>query len=63
MVASPCTGVCTLDTTTGYCLGCLRSRDEIAAWGSSNDDTRLDILERVLEREAAGHPRVVPEND
>lgn len=63
MVASPCTGVCTLDKTTGYCLGCLRSRDEIAAWGSSSDETRLDILERILEREAAGHLRVVPEND
>ncbi len=63
MVASPCTGVCTLDTTTGYCLGCLRSRDEIAAWGSSSDEVRLDILERIFEREAAGHLRVVPEND
>ncbi|MDY0054892.1 DUF1289 domain-containing protein [Methyloversatilis discipulorum] len=60
MVASPCTGVCTLDRQLGICVGCLRTRDEIACWGSTTDEVRLQILERILEREAQGHRRVAP---
>ncbi|MFZ5456646.1 MAG: DUF1289 domain-containing protein [Pseudomonadota bacterium] len=60
MVASPCTGVCTLDRQLGICVGCLRSRDEIASWGSTTDEVRLQILERIREREAQGHRRVAP---
>lgn len=60
MVASPCTGVCTLDRQLGICVGCLRSRDEIACWGSTTDAVRLRILERIREREAQGHRRVAP---
>ena len=29
---SPCILVCSIDTKTGYCFGCGRTRDEIAAW-------------------------------
>lgn len=31
-VQSPCVGVCSMDDTTGYCLGCYRTLDEIKAW-------------------------------
>lgn len=60
MVASPCTGVCTLDRQLDICVGCLRSRDEIACWGSTTDEVRLQILERIRERETQGHRRVAP---
>ncbi len=33
-VASPCVSRCRLDPGTGRCVGCLRTADEIAAWGS-----------------------------
>jgi predicted Fe-S protein YdhL (DUF1289 family) len=52
--------VCTLDRQLGICVGCLRSRDEIACWGSTTDEVRLQILERIREREAQGHRRVAP---
>ncbi len=29
---SPCILVCSIDMRTGYCFGCGRTRDEIAAW-------------------------------
>jgi uncharacterized protein len=29
---SPCIGICRIDTQRGWCEGCLRTLDEIAAW-------------------------------
>ena len=37
---SPCVGICTLDDTTGYCLGCGRSREEVAQWVAMSEDQR-----------------------
>ena len=37
---SPCTGVCKIDKTSGWCSGCLRSLGEIAHGISSNLLTR-----------------------
>jgi predicted Fe-S protein YdhL (DUF1289 family) len=63
MIESPCTGVCQLHEITAVCLGCLRSRDEIAVWGSTTDTHRLQILQRVRQREAAGHTRIAPSGE
>jgi uncharacterized protein len=60
MIASPCTGVCTMNTAGTTCLGCLRTRDEIACWGSTSDSHRLQILANIQRREASGEPRVAP---
>ena len=49
-VASPCTGVCRLDAATGWCVGCLRSLDEIAACGTLDDAARQQVLDRVAVR-------------
>jgi len=43
-VASPCIEVCTMDARTGWCEGCLRSLDEIAAWGGLDDTGKRRIL-------------------
>ena len=42
--ASPCTKVCVLDAATGLCLGCGRTRDEIAAWGALSEAQRRTIM-------------------
>jgi len=57
---SPCTGVCQLAPETGFCRGCLRSGEEIAAWREAGDEMRLEILERVNARRAAGFKIVKP---
>jgi len=49
-VESPCISVCQLDEETGYCTGCWRTRDEIAAWGKASPETRLQILEKLHAR-------------
>jgi predicted Fe-S protein YdhL (DUF1289 family) len=33
MLASPCIGLCRIDDNSGLCVGCARTRGEIAAWG------------------------------
>ena len=32
MLLSPCVGICRLDDTTGWCLGCARDTNELATW-------------------------------
>jgi len=31
-VASPCVNICRMNAASGYCEGCRRSLEEIAAW-------------------------------
>jgi acyl dehydratase len=49
-VPSPCVDICRMNPETGFCDGCLRTIDEIAAWSSLNDDARRAVLERVESR-------------
>lgn len=51
-IPSPCIGVCTLDAA-GYCVGCLRTGDEIAVWRTLDDAERSRFMDEVLpQREA-----------
>ena len=56
-IASPCIGVCAIDPTSGWCEGCLRTIDEIAAWGALDDRTRREIWKRLPARRAARDAR------
>lgn len=49
-IESPCVGVCVIEDATGLCAGCLRTLDEIALWGSSDEAQRREILARVEAR-------------
>jgi len=49
-VPSPCTSVCRMDPSTGWCEGCLRTIDEIAAWAALSDTDKLVIWDRLAER-------------
>lgn len=51
-IPSPCIDICKLDGTTGFCLGCLRTRDEIRAWKTLSDDARLAVIHERPAREA-----------
>lgn len=60
VVPSPCTDVCRIDAASGWCEGCMRTLDEIAAWGSLDDDGRRAIWQQLplrrAERESAASP-------
>lgn len=49
-VLSPCIGVCVIDAHSGYCQGCLRSLDEIAAWAGASDERRRAIKAALPQR-------------
>lgn len=53
-VASPCTSVCRMDARTGWCEGCLRTLDEIAAWAQLDDADKRVVWRRLDERRASG---------
>lgn len=47
---SPCILVCSIDMKTGYCFGCGRTRDEIAAWLDYTDAERLSVMDALPAR-------------
>ncbi|MBP1846016.1 putative Fe-S protein YdhL (DUF1289 family) [Rhizobium petrolearium] len=47
---SPCILVCSIDMKTGYCFGCGRTRDEIAAWMDYTDMERRTLMEVLPAR-------------
>ncbi len=49
-VPSPCVSVCKLDPVTQHCEGCLRTLDEIAAWGRMDDGSRRDVWQLIRQR-------------
>ena len=49
-VPSPCINVCRMDATTGWCEGCLRTIDEIVAWGSMADVDKRAVWRLIEQR-------------
>ena len=52
-VTSPCIDVCRMDVRTGLCEGCLRTLDEIAAWGALTGPMKREVLAAIEARRAA----------
>lgn len=52
-IPSPCIGVCKILPDEEFCVGCLRTRNEIKIWRSTDNTTRLDILSELKERRHA----------
>jgi uncharacterized protein len=49
-VETPCIKVCVLDPGSGFCIGCGRSREEIASWLDLNIEQRRGIMRTLPER-------------
>lgn len=49
-VPSPCINVCRLTDDRRYCLGCLRSLDEIRAWKGLDDHGKKAVWQNIAER-------------
>jgi predicted Fe-S protein YdhL (DUF1289 family) len=54
-IASPCVKICSIEPVSGLCIGCGRSRAEIAGWPRMSDGERADVLVALLDR-----PRPAP---
>jgi hypothetical protein len=59
-IVSPCVSVCELNEDTGFCLGCWRTRKEIAGWKHMQDNEKLALLDTLHQRNeelGGGKPR------
>ncbi len=56
---SPCISICQMDPKDGVCIGCYRTRAEIAAWRSMDQDDQMQLLDVLRDRRAVatGIPR------
>jgi len=51
-VPSPCVSLCKMDMERRYCMGCLRTIEEIIAWGKADDAFKRAVwAELPLRRE------------
>ena len=51
-IESPCIRICLIHPDAGLCVGCLRSRDEIAAWSQMGAETRARITAALPARKS-----------
>ena len=49
-VPSPCQSVCVMHPGTGWCEGCMRTLDEIAAWSRMDNPAKLAVWSQLPER-------------
>ena len=54
VVESPCNGTCVLSALDSTCLGCFRTKTEIAGWGSASNEERTKVVQRCAERRRMG---------
>ena len=64
MASTPCINVCVIDQPSKICIGCGRTLDEIATWGSMGELERKSVMatlpERMKDLSARGRERVRP---
>lgn len=48
---SPCRKVCVMHPESGLCIGCLRTVQEIAAWGGMTPEARRAVMAELPSRE------------
>lgn len=49
-IPSPCNQICVIDPENGYCRGCWRTLDEIAAWAGADDRWKQTVLDKLRQR-------------
>lgn len=55
-ISTPCIKVCAVSGMTNQCIGCGRSLQEIARWGSINEAERKTIMAELPARLAVTAP-------
>ncbi|MEX2518905.1 MAG: DUF1289 domain-containing protein [Paracoccaceae bacterium] len=52
-IESPCVKICVIHEESGLCLGCFRTRAEIAGWSRLAPDQRRETMAALPARETA----------
>lgn len=53
-VASPCVAICQMDAAGQLCTGCLRTLDEIIAWGTLDAPGKRAVWALIAQRAQPG---------
>lgn len=61
-VPSPCISVCRMDAAQQYCEGCLRTLEELRAWGSASAATKREIWAHIQTRSSGTPPAVAADS-
>ncbi|MBS1722292.1 MAG: DUF1289 domain-containing protein [Armatimonadetes bacterium] len=61
MVESPCAQKCRL--VSGFCSGCDRSLEEIAAWSKMSEGEKSFVLYCLMQRRAMRDSHTLPQGD
>ncbi len=49
-IDSPCVKICVIHPESGLCIGCKRTRDEIARWSAMTPEDRRAVMETLPGR-------------
>lgn len=49
-VPSPCVSLCKMDVERRYCMGCLRTIEEIMAWSKADDAYKQGVWQEIARR-------------
>jgi predicted Fe-S protein YdhL (DUF1289 family) len=49
-VPSPCVSICVVNPNTGLCEGCLRTLNEVAAWGQLHSAQQREVWQLIQAR-------------
>ena len=49
---SPCISICQIDPASGLCVGCYRTRLEIASWRNMKTDEQKSLIRTLHNRQA-----------
>ena len=52
-IETPCIKICVVDPETQFCIGCGRTRDEIADWIGMTAEARHDVMSELPDRVAS----------
>ena len=52
-VESPCVNICQINPETGFCIGCMRTLNEIADWLEMTNEEKQHVLNELDERRKA----------
>ncbi|MBX3634292.1 MAG: DUF1289 domain-containing protein [Rubrivivax sp.] len=62
-VPSPCISVCRMDQASGWCEGCLRTLDEIAAWSLLDEEGKRAVWVELSRRRVQWRERRAAASD
>ncbi len=56
-IESPCKKICLMHPQADLCMGCFRTRFEIAGWSRMTPDERRAVMDELPDRETRTQPR------